>query len=283
MTFKLPISVHLQKIRLAITMKLSEVPIFNLEGKETGKIDTKSIFDVPFRPDIIKRAVLASRRNRQVPYGVDPRAGKRTSAESWGTGRGAARVPRVKGSRTHSASRAAFVPFAVGGRRAHPPEVRNKPFEKINHKERILAIKSAIAATADPIIVESRGHIIEEVESLPLIITDEIQALRKTSEVNSVLQSLGLSYDLAKAKRRKTQIRAGRGKTRGRKYKTGKSVLLVIRNDKGIKSAAKNLAGVDVVRVENLNAEYLAPGTHAGRLTLWTKSAIEYLKENELN
>ena len=103
-------------------MNLSDVPIFNLEGKEIQKIELSEVFQTPFRPDIIKRAVLASRRNRQIPYGVDPRAGKKTSAESWGTGRGAARVPRVKGSRTHSGGRAALIPFAVGGRRTHPPE-----------------------------------------------------------------------------------------------------------------------------------------------------------------
>ena len=43
--------------------------------------------------------------------------------------------------------------------------------------------------------------------------------------------------------------------------------------------AAKNLPGVDVVTVDNLNVELLAPGTHPGRLTIWTQSAIEKLKE----
>ncbi|WP_455141007.1 50S ribosomal protein L4 [Candidatus Hodarchaeum mangrovi] len=264
-------------------MNLSRIPVFNLEGEEIETIDTGSIFQVPFRPDIIKRAVLACRKNRQVPYGVDPNAGKRTSAESWGVGRGAARVPRVKGSRTHSASRAAFIPFAVGGRRTHPPESRIKLLEKVNRKERQLAIKSAIAATANPTLVESRGHIIEEVQSLPLIIVDELESIKKTSKIIDVMKNLGLSYDLAKAKRRTSHIRAGKGKNRGRKYKTGKSVLVVVRIDNGIKSATNNIPGIDLVTVDQLNAEHLAPGTHAGRLTLWTKSAIDYLKQKESN
>ncbi|MFX0084550.1 MAG: 50S ribosomal protein L4 [Candidatus Hodarchaeota archaeon] len=260
-------------------MSSSKIPVYNLEGKEIENVEVGSIFSAHFRPDIIKRVVLASRRNRQIPYGVDPRAGKRTSAESWGAGRGAARIPRVKGSRTHSASRGAFIPFAVGGRRTHPPHGQQKFHEKVNKKEKALAKKSAIAATGNSILVESRGHIIEEVQYLPLIVSDNLESLKKTQEVESVFNNLGLSYDLAKAKRRKSQIRSGKGKKRGRKYKTGKSVLIVVGQDDGIRNAARNLPGVDVVLVKELNTEHLAPGTHAGRLTLWTKSAIEYMRE----
>ena len=264
-------------------MKSTKVPVFDIEGKEVEKIQLAEVFQTSFRPDLIKRAVLASRRNRQIPYGVDPRAGKRTSAESWGTGRGAARVPRVKGSRTHSASRAALIPFAVGGRRTHPPEANRNFSEKVNKKERKLAKNSAIAATSDPVLVESRGHIIEEVNYLPLIVTDDLESLKKTKDVHTAFKSLGLSYDLAKAKRRNSHVRAGKGKRRGRKYKNGKSVLLVVANDSGILQAARNIAGVDVVFIDQLNTEHLAPGTHAGRLTIWTKSAIDYLKKLENN
>jgi large subunit ribosomal protein L4e len=260
-------------------MRSLKAPIFDLNGEKIGTIDTSSVFSTPFRPDVIKRAVLASRRNRQIPYGVDPRAGKKTSAESWGTGRGAARVPRVKGSHTHSASRGALAPFTVGGRRTHPPDGMQNFEEKVNKKERILARKSAIAATINPILVESRGHIIEEVQNLPLIVSDDLESLKKTQEVQKTFNNLGLSFDLAKAKRRNSQIRPGKGKRRGRKYKRGKSVLVVVAHDYGICAAAKNLPGVDAVRVDQLNVEHLAPGTHAGRLTVWTKSAIEFLRE----
>lgn len=264
-------------------MSSSVIPVYDLKGKEIDKIDVSSIFMTPFRPDIIKRSVLASRRNRQIPYGVDPRAGKRTSAESWGTGRGAARIPRVKGSHTHSASRGALIPFAVGGRRTHPPDGQQNFREKINKKEKIIAKKSAISATANSVLVESRGHIIEEVKYLPLIVSDELESLKKTNEVQTVFKNLGLMYDLAKAKRRNSQIRPGKGKRRGRKYKKGKSVLVVIAQDFGVGSAAKNLPGVDVVVVDQLNTEHLAPGTHAGRLTVWTKSAIEFLRKQVSN
>lgn len=264
-----------------MNLNSSKIPLYDLEGKEIQKIDVGAIFSTPFRPDIIKRCVLASRRNRQIPYGVDPRAGKKTSAESWGTGRGAARIPRVKGSRTHSASRGGFIPFVVGGRRTHPPNGMQNFTEKVNKKEKLLAKMSAIACTANPVLVESRGHIIEDIKTLPLIISDKIESLEKTHEVQTVFDHLGLSYDLAKAKRRNTQIRPGKGKSRGRKYKKGKSVLIVIGNDHGVGAAARNLPGVDVVKVDQLNVEHLAPGTHPGRLTLWTKSAIDFLRKSE--
>ncbi|MFW9856103.1 MAG: 50S ribosomal protein L4 [Candidatus Thorarchaeota archaeon] len=262
-------------------MKKTKVPVFDLKGKEIDKIGLGTVFTTPFRPDIIKRVVLASRRNRQIPHGVDSRAGKRTTAESWGPGRGAARVPRVKGSRTSSASRGAFAPFTVGGRRTHPPNGNKKLSEKVNKKERQLARDSAIAATGNVMLVESRGHIIEEIKSLPLVVSNDLETITTTREVQQAFSNLGLSFDIAKAKRRSSQIRAGRGKRRGRRYKRGKSVLVVIGNDQGIRLAGRNLPGVDIVQVEQLNVEHLAPGTHPGRLTLWTVSAIESLKSRE--
>ena len=53
--------------------------------------------------------------------------------------------------------------------------------------------------------------------------------------------------------------------------------LIVVAENKGLVNAASNLPGVDIVTVKNLNPELLAPGTHPGRLTLWTNGAIEQL------
>ena len=55
--------------------------------------------------------------------------------------------------------------------------------------------------------------------------------------------------------------------------------LIVVAENRGLFNAASNLPGVDVATVNNLNAEMLAPGTHPGRLTLWTNGAIEQLDE----
>ena len=167
--------------------------------------------------------------------------------------------------------------MAVGGRIAFPPTPEKKIAKKINLKEKRKAIISAISATAVKELVEARGHRVENVPQIPLIIEDKFQELSSTKDVLDVFSKLGLLDDLERAKVKK--IRAGKGKMRGRRYKRRKSVLIVIGEDKGIKKAARNLPGVDVVGAKDLGAEDLAPGGHAGRLTLYTPSAIEQLGE----
>lgn len=255
-----------------------KVHVYSLEGKPVEEIELPPIFEEEFRPDVIRRAVLAHQTARLQPYGADKMAGKRTSAETWGKGFGVARVRRVKGSRHPSAGRGAFSPHTVGGRRAHPPKVEKILRERINRKERRLAIRSAIAATKERRLVTSRGHIVDEVVELPLVVTDELGRLRKTSEVMEVFQKLGLLRDLERVARSK-RIRAGRGKMRGRRYKRAVGPLIVVDKEEGLKSGARNLPGVEVIEVRNLNAEKLAPGGVPGRVTVWTKGAIERLAE----
>ena len=248
------------------------VPVVNTNNEHVEDLALPEIFRTPLRPDVIKRAVITQQSHGFQPQGRDPRAGKRTTAESWGVGRGLSRVPRLKGS-----SRAAFGVSTVGGHQAFPPRSEKVIRKEINKKERRLAIRSGIAATADRETVASRGHAIGSVGTLPLIVEDDVQSLSKTSEVRELFVSLGVWQDVERADRGKT--RAGRGKTRGRRRKVGKGPLIVIADDLGIVKAAANLPGVDVVRVEDLNAEMLAPGAHPGRLVVWTKSAFTSLDE----
>jgi large subunit ribosomal protein L4e len=239
------------------------VKIFDLQGKPTGKATLPDVFATPLRPDVIKRAVLAIQSSRLQPQGRDPMAGKRTSAESRGTGMGIARVPRVKGG----GGRAAFAPSTVGGRQPHPPRSEKKIVKRIPKKEARLALLSAIAATASKDAIASRGHRIEDVPEIPLIVTDSIEGLMKTSELEAALTNVKGSR----------KIRAGKGKRRGRKMKQAIGPLIVVAENKGIFNAASNLPGVDAATINNLSAEMLAPGTHPGRLTLWTNGAIERL------
>jgi large subunit ribosomal protein L4e len=248
------------------------VKIFDLQGKPIGKATLPDVFATPLRPDVIKRAVLAIQSSRLQPQGRDPMAGKRTSAESRGTGLGIARIPRVKGGE----GRAAFAPGTVGGRQPHPPTSEKKILKRISKKEARLALLSAIAATASKETVTSRGHAIEDVPQIPLIITSSIEELTKTKEVEEALAHLGILSDIYRV-RDSRKIRAGKGKRRGRKMKQAIGPLIVVAENKGIFDAASNLPGVDIATVNNLNAEMLAPGTHPGRLTLWTTGAIEQL------
>jgi large subunit ribosomal protein L4e len=246
--------------------------VFNLEGKAVGKIELPSIFATPLRPDVIKRAVLAMQSNRLQRQGRDPMAGKRTTAESRGTGSGQARLPRRK----TASGRAAFAPGTVGGRQSHPPTSEKKIVKRIPKKERKLALFSAIAATASKEIVAKRGHSIEDVLQIPLVVSAELEELKRAKQVEEVLIRLGVLSEIVRV-RESRKVRAGKGKSRGRKMKQAVGPLIVVSEKKGIMKAAGNIPGVDVVAVTNLNPEVLAPGTHPGRFTIWTSSAIEEL------
>jgi large subunit ribosomal protein L4e len=242
----------------------------NNEGDEAGKAELPGVFETPHRPDLIERAFLATQSSEKQPYGTDEYAGLRTSAESRGSGQGLAHVPRVKGT-----SRAARVPHTKGGRRAHPPKAEKKVGEDFNDKERSLAFDSAVAATADEVRVRDRGHDFGEDVSLPVVLDAEFEELVKTQEVVDVLESLNLYADIERADEGRG-VRAGRGKTRGRKYRTPKSILFVTSEEF---RAARNLPGADVVRAEELGVSDLAPGGGSGRLTVWTEPALEVLKD----
>jgi len=246
--------------------------VFDLQGKNIGRIRLPDVFKTSLRPDVIKRAVIAIQSNRFQPQGRDKMAGKRTTAESWGTGHGIARIPRLKEVR-----RAAFAPGTVGGRIAHPPVVEKKIKKKIPKKEKRLALRSAIAATGLKEVVAARGHIVDDVPDFPLVVTEDIQSLKKTRELREVFINLGVWPDVYRVKE-SIKIRAGKGKMRGRRRKQAVGPLIVISKNDGIVEAARNLPGVDVAFVQDLNAELLAPGTHLGRLAVWTKSSIEELR-----
>jgi large subunit ribosomal protein L4e len=193
----------------------------------------------------------------------------RTPAESFGSGRGMAHVPRENGQGRR-------VPQTVGGRKAHPPKAEKDQGKEINDKERKLATRSAIAATVDAEVVRERGHEFDDDVELPLVVADEFEDLVKTREVVETLEALGVYDDIERADEGKT-VKSGQGKTRGRKYRRPSSILFVTSDEPS--KAARNLAGADVATAADVNAEDLAPGTHAGRLTVWTESALEEVAE----
>jgi len=248
--------------------------IFDLQGKAVGKVKVPAVFKTPLRPDVIKRGVTALQSHRYQPQGRDPLAGKRRSVESLGAGHGIARVPRLKaGGQT-----AAFGVGIVKGRQASPPVAWKKIAVKIPKKEMHLALRSALAATGQKQTVATRGHMVDMVRDFPLVVADDIQTLKKTKEVEDAFLKLGLLPDIIRVKE-SLKERAGKGKTRGRRLKHAVGPLIVIDKNDGITNAARNLLGVDISTVNNLNVELLAPGTHPGRLTVWTKSAFEKLNE----
>ena len=246
-----------------------QTTVHDLDGEDAGETELPAVFGTAFRPDLIKRAVLAAQANRTQDAGTDEYAGLRTPAESQGSGRGMAHVPRQNG-------RAREVPQAVSGRVAHPPKAETDRGLDINTKERKLATRSAIAATADGELIAERGHDFDEDLAFPLVVSNEFEDLQKTRDAVDTLEALGVYADVERAEDGKT-VRAGRGTTRGRKYTQPRSVLVVTSEEPSL--AARNLAGADVATAAEVNVEDLAPGTDAGRLTLWTESALEGVAE----
>ena len=264
---------------------------FEVSTENGSKLNLPDSFETTFRPGLIRRAVHSSRANRRQPYGSRAHVGKRApmagmkfSVEWWGKGRGVARIMRKTGQRTGAQD-----PRTRQGRRAHGPKVEKDWSQKLNSKEKILARNSALAATTLPDLVSSRGHRFSEDLKLPLIlgsyteVTDEgkttvdiedISLKCATRKVHAIFSELGLGDDLNRAKNGR-KIRAGKGKMRGRRYRTPKSLLLVVSSKGNLAKAVRNLPGVDVVSATYLSAEHLAPGGDAGRLTVFTEKSIE--------
>ena len=264
--------------------------VYDIDVELGKKVSLPDSFNSEIRSDLVKLAVASARANRRQAYGSNAHLGKRKpmsgmkhSVEWWGKGRGVSRIMRRTGQR-----RAAQNPHTLGGRRAHGPKVEKDWSRKLNRNERRLARNSALAATTNIDMVSNRGHrFAEEISSLPIVLGDYSENGEKidiesfnlsggTRKVNAIFEALGLGDDLRRA-RDGRKIRAGKATMRGRVHKTPKSVLLVVANKDGLAKAARNLPGVDVVAAKDLSAEHLAPGGDLGRLTVFTKAAVEAL------
>jgi large subunit ribosomal protein L4e len=259
-----------------------KVPIYSIKGKASKSSATlPNAFAEPIRLDLIRRAVRAARANRRQAYGASKRAGYRHSVSWPGKGRGMARTPRKNGG----GGRGAEAPNTVGGRRAHPPKAEKEWDLKINAKEKKKAFRSALAATTQESYVSARGHVVPEKATLPYVIDNKIESLSKDHEGESItkraislLGGLGIIGDIDRSAFGKG-IRAGKGKRRGRKYRTPKSILVVLSENNGSEKAFRNLSGVDVTTAKDLNTELLAPGGDPGRLVLFSKAAVSALGE----
>ncbi|MFA5142398.1 MAG: 50S ribosomal protein L4 [Candidatus Woesearchaeota archaeon] len=263
--------------------------IYDITGKEVGKINMPHQFNEEIRSDLIHRAVVTIEANKRQPYGAFAEAGKRNTVRiskrrrnfrtSYGIGmaRTPQKVMSVRGTRFNWVG--AFAPNAVGGRGAHPPKSEKIWTQNINKKENRKAIRSAISATIMPDLVKQRGHIIPEI--YPFILDDKALSLEKTSEVVQMLDKLGFENELKRSEDRK--VRAGKGKSRGRRYSRAKSLLIVVADKRcALAKSAKNIPGVDVINAKNLNASLLAPGGVMGRATIYTKDAVEKIAKEKL-
>ncbi len=250
-------------------VSLPKAPVFDLGAKIVEEINLPPVFGVPVRKDLIRRAYLSAFTAMLQPKGRDPLAGKRTTARSWGVGRGIARVPRLPNGR------AAFISFARGGHAAFPPRPDRVIHERINKKERAYAIASALAATANVELVKARGHVFS-LSALPAVIVDDVEkSISKAKEAKEFLAKIGVWEDIERSYER-IRIRAGKGKMRGRRYVEPRSVLFILSSyEVPFAKAVRNFPGVDIATPGNLSVLHLAPGGVPGRLTVITRSALD--------
>lgn len=245
-------------------------------------------FDEEYRPDLIKRAVQALQSAARQPYGAKKGAGMRHSTYvskrrrkyrgcyGYGISRVARKILSRRGTRMSWVG--ARTPQTTGGRRSHPPKAEKLRLKKINRQENKKAVRSALAATLVRKVVEERGHCLPK--EYPFIVDSSLEKISRTKEIAKALKTLGFEDELKRTSRRK--VRAGRGKSRGRKYRVKKGILVVVSENCPLKKAGQNILGLEVATPKALNPGILAPGARPGRVTLWTEKAVKKIGQEKL-
>jgi large subunit ribosomal protein L4e len=254
------------------------VSVFSGEdGKTKSQTVLPAVFLAPIRQDVVRFVYTNVAKNRRQPHSVSSKAGEQTSAESWGTGRAVARIPRVSGGGTHRAGQGAFGNMCRGGRMFAPTKIWRRWHRKTNLNQRRIAVCSALAASALPSLVIARGHKVNTVPEVPLVVSNEsIVNVDKTKFAIKVLKNLG-AYDDVEHVKDSRHVRAGKGKMRNRRYVQRRGPLVIYDEKSSLVQAFRNIPGVELVSVNQLNLLQLAPGGHLGRFCIWTKAAFDRL------
>merc|ERR1711896_5180 len=192
------------RLHTHIQVKMAARPVVTVQSTsdEAGKqVQLPAVFLAPIRPDIVTFVHTSMNKNRRQAYAVNKDAGHQTSAESWGTGRAVARIPRVPGGGTHRAGQGAFGNMCRGGRMFNPTKTWRKWHRKINVNQRRYAVCSALAASALPSLVMARGHKISQVAECPVVVsTESVGGCDKASKAVKILRALGATEDVDKCK-----------------------------------------------------------------------------------
>ncbi|XP_022899892.1 large ribosomal subunit protein uL4 [Onthophagus taurus] len=256
-------------------------PLVSIYSEKSEEVKGKSVrlpavFKAPIRPDVVNFVHEQISFNHRQAYCVSDKAGHQTSAESWGTGRAVARIPRVRGGGTHRSGQGAFGNMCRGGRMFAPTKPWRRWHRRVNINQRRYALASAVAASGVPALVMSKGHVIDQIPELPLVVSDKVQELTKTKQAVIFLRRVKAWADIQKVYKSQ-RFRAGKGKMRNRRRIQRKGPLIVYHKDQGLRRAFRNIPGIDLISVEKLNLLKLAPGGHVGRFIIWTESAFQRL------
>lgn len=254
------------------------VSVFDLNNANAGtsEVTLPAVLTAPIRHDIVHYVHNLMSKNRRHPYAVNSDAGMGTPAQSWGTGRAVSRIPRVPGGGTSRSGQGAFGNMCRGGRMFGQTKIWRRWHRKINVSQRRYAVASALAASALPALVMARGHRIDEVPEFPLVLDDSLNKVSHTKDAKAILERFGAYADVVKSKESR-KLKRGVGKTRNRRYSQRRGPLVVYEKSEGLHRGFRNLSGVEVTSVDNLNLLQLAPGGHLGRFIIWTKGAFDKL------
>src|SRR3989338_982641 len=225
--------------------------LYSLDGKILKEISLPQFFSEAVRDDLIKRAVLSDESREYQPKGAYRWAGLETSAkyrgrkEMYGAvkNKGIPHLPHEVQPKGQF-GKVKRVPHAVKGRRAHPPKPEKILVEEINKKEYLKALRSALSASKNKIIVEN-----------------SFENLKKTKDVLNVFESLKFGDAVSRAKENGT-----------------KAPVVILVSASAIK-AARNLAGVDAVLASELRVKHLAHGCKPGRSVIFTENSLRELEK----
>ena len=253
------------------------VRVFNGNKSDvSAQVPLPAVLASPIRLDIVQFVHSNLAKNSRQAYAVNVEAGHQTSAISWGTGRAVSRIPRVSGGGTHRAGQGAFGNMCRGGRMFAPTKTWRRWHRKVNVNQKRFAVTSALAASALAPLVLARGHKVEQLPEVPLVVADAaFNDLGKTKAAVALLKALD-AYDDVQAAKDSHRVRAGKGKARNRRYVQRRGPL-VIHNEKHAPLGFRNLPGIETANVTRLNLLQLAPGGHLGRFIIWTQSAFQAL------
>nr|AMR06786.1 ribosomal protein L4 [uncultured bacterium] len=193
-----------------------KAPIYNQEGKETGKIDLpEKVFGLKPNSALVYQAIVTEEANKRIPVAHtkgrgEVRGGGKKPWKQKGTGRA-----------RHGSIRS---PIWVGGGVAHGPTKDKVYSKKLNRKMRNIAMATILSAKA---------------RDGELILLDSFGAtLPKTKEAVVVLAMLSKSAEA------KTLM-----------YKKGRRALMVIPTPSSpLEKSFRNISSVNVVLARNLSA-----------------------------
>lgn len=255
-----------------------QIKVFGIDGKEAKAVDVPAVFNAPIRPDLIHFIHTNMAKNTRQAYAVSELSGLQTPAESWGPGRAVARVPRVPGSGTRRCGQAARANFTRKGRMYGATQTIRRWHRKMNVNQKRYAVASAIAASAVNGFVSAKGHVIEHLPQLPMVVSTEVENIVKTKDAEKFLKTIGLKDEVERVKSSKA-LRAGKGKGRNRRYTCRVGPMVVVGKGAKCQLGFRNIPGIKVASVNNLSLVDLCPGGHPGRLLIWSESAFSQLND----